>query len=398
MRPGASHSHISQYNENAVIHALRALGPTSQTDIAAHTGLSVPAVSTIVRNLRQDGYLTEVRTESVGRGRPRVIVDLVPSASYAVGLHIDPAIMSAVVLDLRGQVVEQGTSEKIDPNDPESSLDAAAALIDDLVNRSGIDRDRLLGACAAVPGPLDGVGSIVDTVWLPGWTGVAIGEALTRRLHTPVPVVKDTLAAVVGENWVRGGESLDSTMVFVYLGTGTGIGLSINGEPVRGSSGNAGEIGRMLLSLGSPGKRGIDNDPFILVQEAQEQGVLQGDPPSRWELRALEGQFRELCQLALDGDDGAERILRDAGSRIAEMVVMVAEVFDADAVVYGGPNWRFVQPFYEDAAIVALARPSARGPHPVTVLSTAMGAEVGAIGAACAVLDARFVPRAPGRV
>ena len=78
MRPGASHSHISQYNENAVIHALRALGPTSQTDIAAHTGLSVPAVSTIVRNLRQDGYLTEVRTESVGRGRPRVIVDLVP--------------------------------------------------------------------------------------------------------------------------------------------------------------------------------------------------------------------------------------------------------------------------------------------------------------------------------
>ena len=40
MRPGASLSHVSQYNENAVIHALRVLGPTSQTDIAAQTGLS----------------------------------------------------------------------------------------------------------------------------------------------------------------------------------------------------------------------------------------------------------------------------------------------------------------------------------------------------------------------
>lgn len=154
MRTGASLSHVSQYNENAVIHALRALGPTSQTDIAAQTGLSVPAVSSIVRNLRGQGYLTELRTESVGRGRPRVIVDLVPSASYAVGLHIDPAIMSAVVLDLRGHVVEQGSSESIDPNDPSGSLDEAAHLIDDLVTASGIDRGRLLGRVPPSPARL----------------------------------------------------------------------------------------------------------------------------------------------------------------------------------------------------------------------------------------------------
>lgn len=210
-------------------------------------------------------------------------------------------------------------------------------------------------------------------------------------------MIKDTLAAVIGENWVRAGESLDSTMIFVYLGTGTGIGLSINGEPVRGASGNAGEIGRMLLSLGRPGRRGIDNDPFILVQEAHDQGVLTAEPPSRWELRALERQFRDLCTIAGDGDERAGKILRAAGSRIAEMVVMAAEVFDADTVVFGGPNWVFVREFYEDLAVAALARPSARGPHPVAVLSTAMGKAVGSIGAACAVLDARFVPRAPGR-
>ncbi|AQP48818.1 hypothetical protein BW730_16230 [Tessaracoccus aquimaris] len=398
MRPGASLSHVSQYNENAVIHALRVLGPTSQTDIAAQTGLSIPAVSSIVRNLRHLGYLTELRTESVGRGRPRVIVDLEPTANYAVGLHIDPAIMSAVVLDLRGQVVLDGTSESIDPNDPSSSLDEAANLINQLVDASGIDRTRLLGACAAVPGPLDDrTGSITDTVWLPGWAGIAIGEALTRRLGTTVPVVKDTFAAVTGEAWVRGGSMIDSTVVFVYLGTGTGLGLSLNGEPVRGASGNAGEIGRMLVSLGREELRGMDNDPFILVQEAHEQGILASPPPTRWELRQLEEQFRELCRLALDGNTPAEAILRNAGRRIAEMVVMTAEVFDADTVVYGGPNWVHVRPFYEDAAIAALARPSARGPHPVEVLSTAMGTEVGAIGAACAVLDARFVPRLPSR-
>lgn len=397
MPSGASLSHVSQYNENAVFHALRALGPTSQTDIAAHTGLSVPAVSSIVRNLRAQGYLTELRTESVGRGRPRVIVDLVPTAAYSAGLQIDPTVMSAVVLNLQGEVVEAGTSEEVNPRDAVASLDAAAALINGLITTSGIDRTHLLGACAAVPGPLDDTtGSILDTVWMPGWAGTAIGQALTDRLHTPVPVLKDTLAAVIGENWVRAGGVLDSTMIFVYLGTGTGIGLSINGEPVRGSSGNAGEIGRMLLSLGTDGRHGMDNDPYYLVEEAQMAGLLP-PRPADLDLHALEAQFRQLCALALDGDTTAGRILRGAGGRIAEMVVMVAEVFDADTVIYGGPNWQFVRPFYEDLAVEALARPSARGPHPVRVESTAMGTQVGAIGAACAILDARFMPRGPGR-
>lgn len=399
MRFGASLSHISQYNENAVIHALRALGPTSQGELVARTGLSVPSVSAIVRNLRQRGYLQELGTEPASRGRPRVIVDIVPSARYAVGLHIDPSVMSAVLLDLRGQVVRSARSASVDPEDAEVTLGEAASLIDGVIDTSGVDPSRVLGACAAVPGPIDGNrGAITDTVWMPGWAGVAIGEGISRGLRTqlpPVPVVKDTLAAVVGENWVRGGEALDSTMIFVYLGTGTGIGLSINGEPVRGSSGNAGEVGRMLLSLGGPSKGGMDNDPFVLVEEAYARGVLPGPLPPKGQPGRWESMFQDLCRAARDGDGAAERLLRDAGHRIAEMVVMVAEVFDADSVVFGGPNWERLQPFYEDAAAAALKRPSARGPHPVAVRSTAMGASVGAVGAASAVLDARFVPRAP---
>ena len=401
MRFGTSLSRVGQYNENAVIHALRALGPSSQGDLVAQTGLSVPTVSAIVRSLKQNGYLMELGTEPIARGRPRVILDLVPSASYAVGLHIDPAIMSVVVLDLRGQVVHAGSSESVRPDDALRTLDEAATLVDKVVTESGIDRDRLLGACAAVPGPIDSAkGSITDPVWMPGWAGVSIGTHLARRLGspgTPLPVIKDTLAAVIGENWVRGGDSLESTMLFVYLGTGTGVGLSLNGEPVRGSSDNAGEIGRMLLALGESPNRGMDNDPFVLVEQAHAKGVLSGALPSRSEPRLLENHFRRLCSLAMEGNEAAGRMLRAAGERVAEMLVMVAEVFDADTVVFGGPYWELLQPFYAEAAVAAFERPSARGPHPVAVLPTAMGAKVGAIGAASAVLDARFVPRAPSR-
>lgn len=51
---------------------------------------------------------------------------------------------------------------------------------------------------------------------------------------------------------------------------------------------------------------------------------------------------------------------------------------------------------YEPVLRDALDQPSARGPQVVQLLSTAMGENVGAIGAASVVLDARYVPRAPG--
>lgn len=402
VRTGVSLSHISQYNENAVIHALRRLGPTSQSDIAQVAGLSVQTVSSIVRSLTAGGFLEEIRRESGGRGRPKVIIDIVADARYAVGVHVDPALMTAVVLDLRGSVVSSLSSEDVDPADPQRSLDIAAGLVRGALAKSGIAQERVIGACLAVPGPLaSSSGSIVDTVWLPGWADLPLGEALGTRLGMSVPVVKDTLAAVIGENWVRAGKSLESTMVFVYVGAGIGVGMSLNGEPVRGFSGNAGEVGRMLLALGVPsvqGVDGLDNDPAVLVETAHEKGVLLGSAPPRGDVRLVDRQFRELCALATARDPGALRILQAAARRVAQMVVMTTDLFDADTVVFGGPYWNEVRGFYQPAVVELLGEPSARGPHPVSVLSTAMGREVGAIGAASVVLDARYVPRAPHSV
>lgn len=401
MRFGTNFSLVGKFNENAVIHALRAMGPASQTQIADATELSGQTVSAIVNSLTDRGYLREVRTESVGRGRPRIIMDIVPRARYAIGVHVDPSVMTAVTLDLRGRVVSSASSEEVDPEDPDTSMASAADLVRQLMAETSLSGDRLVGVSLAVPGPLDGGSETIgDSVWLPGWAGAPVGRQLSGNLGMPVPVVKDTLAAVIGENWVRAGEVLESTMVFVYLGSGTGVGLSHHGEPLRGSSGNAGEIGTILLTLGAASRRsrsGLENDPVVMVEEAHERGILKGPLPGRTATTGADKQFRTLCKLAGEGDVRSVEILEAAGGRIAEMVVMTSELFDADMVVFGGPYWELVRPWYEPAAIAALDRPSARGPHPVEVSSTAMDKDVGAIGAASVVLDQRYVPRAPRR-
>lgn len=326
-----------------------------------------------------------------------MILDIVASARFALGVHIDPSVMTSVILDLRGSVVASA-GEPIDVDDPGLSISRAADLTLDLLDASGVDRSRAIGACLATHGPVDEeTQTSRESLWLPGWRGFPAAQMLGERLGMRVPVVKDTVAAVIGENWVRAGASLESTMVFVYLGTGTGLGLSLNGEPVLGFSGNAGEVGRILVAVGVQGAAGLDNDPMVIVERAHQEGILPGAPPERRNLREMETQFRQLCALALDEHAGARSLLALAAERIAAMAVIATELIDANMVVFGGPYWDAVRPVYGPIVREALDRPSARGGHRMELFSTAMGANVGAIGAASVVLDARYVPRAPGK-
>jgi predicted NBD/HSP70 family sugar kinase len=399
MRAGTSLPDVARYNQNVVIHAFRRMGPSSQTDVVASTGLSAQTVSTIVRGLVSGGMLREIDTVVAGRGRPKTIMDIVGSARFAVGVHADPSLMTAVVLDLRGSVVGEARTAGVDTEDPERAMDEAAGLATEAMTAAGVDGSRLEGACLAAPGPVDARRQcLVNPVWLPGWAGAPIGQMLGSRLGMPVPLVKDTLAAVIGENWVRGGQTLDSTMVFVYLGAGTGLGISVNGEPLRGASGNAGEVGSILVALSPGGRRigdGLDNDPAVVVEKAHGLGILGGEAPPRTVQTAVARDLRRLCEAAASGNADASRLLGGGAARIADVAAMAAEMVDADMVVFGGPYWQMVAPWYEGAAREALGRPSARGPHAVEMLSTAMGEHVGAVGAASVVLDDRFVPRTP---
>ncbi|MDU0349434.1 ROK family transcriptional regulator [Actinomyces sp. MRS3W] len=380
-----------------MIHALRRLGASSQRDIAAATGLSAQTVSAIVRTLQRQGLLAHVGTEINGRGRPRTLLNIVPSARVAIGIHVDPSFTTVVTLDLGGNVTGVASAGCVDPTDPHATMACVADTVHRLIREQSIDDDHLGGACLALPGPLDpATGAPESPAWLPGWTGVPLGKVLGERLNMPVPVVKDTLAAVIGENWVRGGDWLESTMVFVYVGTGTGLGLSVDGEPVRGFSGNSGEVGSMMTALGSrtPGAHpGMDNDPAYIVERAHTLGLQREPLPPRTDFTAVEQRLERLCRAAAQGDERADALLSAAGERMAELVMMATELLDADTVVFGGPYWPLLEPWYIPAARRAVLRPSARGPHSVSVLSSAMGKNVGAVGAAAVVHDNLYVPR-----
>ncbi|WP_460656100.1 ROK family transcriptional regulator [Kribbella endophytica] len=405
VRRGTNLDRVGGFNDSVVLDAIRrAEQLLSRVELAAATGLSGQAISNITRRLLDAGLVREAgRQKSTGLGKPRTLLELEPTGQYAVGVHLDPAVVTVVVLDLTGQVVarRRAATEVIANSalEPDALINGIAVMVEQVITEAGAPRDRVVGLGIAAPGPIDVArGAVVDPPNLTAWHRVPLRDALRDRTGLPVLLDKDVTAAASAEKWA-GGPNGRGSFVFFYLGTGVGAGLVIGDEVVRGTSGNVGEIGHVIVDPDGPlcfcGRRGCvgeTSQPRYLVQQAVHAGVIaQGiDLDDR---HAVDVAFGDLCAQATDAPGAAREIVTALAGRIAKVVEDIANLLDLERVVFGGPHWDRLAPFFGDTVREALReRFLIRSVHPFDVAGTALGADVGAVGAASLVLDHTFSP------
>ena len=282
VRRGTNLDRVGEFNDTVVLAAIRrAEQRLSRVELAAATGLSGQAISNITRRLLDAGLVREAgRLMGAGLGKPRTLLELEPTGQYAVGVHLDPAVVTVVVLDLTGQVVARSRTETPAADDPGVLIDGIAKTIENLIAEADVPRERVVGVGIAAPGPIDVErGVVVDPPNLAAWHLVPLRDALRERTGLPVLLDKDVTAAASAEKWA-GGPNGQGSFVFFYLGTGVGAGLVIGDEVIRGSTSNVGEIGHVIVDPDGPlcycGRRGCvgeTSQPRYLVQQAVQAGV-----------------------------------------------------------------------------------------------------------------------------
>lgn len=401
MRRGTNLPRMGDFNQSVVLEAVRQSDEgLSRIELAAATGLSAQTVTNITRRLLDDGFIREAGRTINGPGKPRVTLRLVPDSRFSVGVHLDPAIMTFVLLDLSGTVVRR-MSVRTPAKEPRQIVAAMATTIEALITASGVDRTRIAGVGVAAPGPLDvEKGTVIDPPKLLGWHRVPLRAVLGEATGMPVVLEKDTTAAAVGELWRRRA-SADDSFVFVYLGTGIGTAVARDGRAILGSTRNIGEVGHVIVDPDGPactcGSRGcveVVCTPQAIVEQAERAGVFRDDREGS-DVEAVDGRFTELCERAAAGDASAVGVLRQAAVHMSVLVAALTNMLDVDRVVFGGPFWSRLAGVYLREIPERLARASAtRAVREIPVDGTVVGDDVGAVGAGCVVLDSVLSPRA----
>ncbi|GAA4252813.1 ROK family transcriptional regulator [Dactylosporangium darangshiense] len=377
-RRGTNLPRMGDFNESVVLDAIRRVPDgLSRVELIELTGLSAQTVSNICRRLLDTGLAREAGTRSTGSGKPRRLLQVNAEARYAVGVHLDPAVVTLVVLDLLGRVVARAQRPTPQAADPDHTLAEMSESINALVTDSGVARSAILGLGIAAPGPVDvAAGLVVAPPELVGWGRVPLRDQLGEATGLPVLLDKDVIAAAVAERWA-GAATDTGNLLFFYLGTGSGMGLVVDDVVLRGFSGNAGEVGGLYAACTTN----------ALVAEAIEEGVL-GPEFKPAGPRDAEQSLRALCRRAAAGNVTAGEIIDRWAVRVGRGVSAAATLVDAEMIVFGGPIWPLLaERFMAVIPGIVESSPFVERIHPTAVTTTGLGIDVGAIGAACLVLE-----------
>ena len=134
--------------------------------------------------------------------------------------------------------------------------------------------------------------------------------------------------------------------------------------------------------------------PQVLVAEAEAAGILDGSRPDN-SGAVVQQSFSRLCDLADEGNEQALAIIDKSAVLVARAVSVVTNTLDVERVVFGGPYWsRLSERYLEKIPALLDANSAARLIHTIEVVGTGVGEDVGAVGAACLVLEHTLAPRA----
>jgi predicted NBD/HSP70 family sugar kinase len=402
---------LREFNHNAVFENIRRSSGISRIEISRRTGLAAQTVSNITRDLLREKLVVESGVVAGERGKPPRLLRLNPQGRYAFGVHLEPAHIGLLLLDLAGDVVvrypfQSGLNAK-------DSIKAIADKILEIQLERKIPLDRIGGIGVASPGPLDMVSEkILNPPNLIGWDDFPIAAELRNRTGLPVIVEKDVTAACQGETWYT--DATNRNFLFIYMGLGMAFGFVRKDEVYRGNSGNEGNLVHLVIDPNGPecwcGQHGcvsVSAEPRSIVTEASRLGLFPGpthvDGPREIndtnDLSELEDSFDFLCLQAKQEIPTYRSFLSEIGRRIGRLVSILSDALDLDEVVLGGPYWSKIDALcLHDVRQEAQKRSIMRHNRTITVRSTKLSADVAEIGAASNILNNDLSPRADSLV
>ena len=221
---------------------------------------------------------------------------------------------------------------------PKDVVEAIAELI------ASLD-EKPLAAGVGIPGAVDG-DTIVQVPNLGNWDEDFdfVGQ-LRKALEMPVALGNDANVGLLGE-WLAGAARGCSHVLGVWMGTGIGGALILDGRPYTGSLGSAGEIGHVVVradgALCGCGRRGCVEAYAGRERMSETVQALReaGRKTSLFEIEDEEDKTRPTSKVwakALDdGDDVATEVFEQGIRALGVGVGSVLNVLDLERVVIGG--------------------------------------------------------------
>ncbi|HEY6493810.1 MAG TPA: ROK family protein [Trebonia sp.] len=242
---------LRRENRAAVLWSLYLSRPRSRPELSAATGLSPASVTSVVRELIDEGIVIETGLAESDGGRPRAMLGMNPEYGYVIGVDVGETRTRVELFDLTmaGRAGVEYPLGRTAEHDVDVVVGQIVSGLDTVLTSSGIDPAAVLGVGVGVPGIIERGAEVLVHGQTYGWDAVPLDRLL--RAHTTLPLRFDNGAKTMGraELWFGAGRGARSA-VTVLIGSGVGASLISGGATYQGATSSAAEFGHITVAAG----------------------------------------------------------------------------------------------------------------------------------------------------
>ncbi len=311
-----------------ILDILRKRGPVSRPDISKDMGINVVTISNYIDDFIKSNLVFEKELDISEGGRRPVLLDLNPQAGFVIGVGLNLANMVGVLVDLKGNIITKTQVARPGLSAKEIS-ECVLEIIREILRRSKEYTSDIKGIGIGVAGLINKeTGSIhwpqkMDHYYTYASLDLPLKELMEKEFDLPCLIENDATSACFGEQWLGIGQGYKN---IVYMFSGVGCGIMVNGEIYRGSKGYAGEASVYNYKEQDSFKCDAGNDCFIKPWEA-DLGMLKG---------TNKPDLKSVFNLARLGDAVAAEALGSAAKRLGIKIAYLVNLLNPDIVVIGG--------------------------------------------------------------
>jgi predicted NBD/HSP70 family sugar kinase len=369
---------VRRSNLSAIVRELHVRGPLSRSDLVGLTGLTRSAIRGLIGELVAGGLVTEVPNQPAGTpGRPSPIVQPKARGAVAIALEVNVDSLAAALVGFGGTVHQLARVDR-----PRGHL-SVEAIVDDLVELvrpmlRDVDHDALVGVGVAVAGIVRRSDGLVRMAPNLGWRDVPLAERLREALPVVAPVWVANEADLGGLAEHRRGAAIGVDQVLYVMGeVGVGGNMLVDGRPLIGVDGYAGEIGHMPVN--PDGQACACGSRGCWETEIGERALLVGAGLAPDGGREAIGQVIAAANAA---DPRARAAVDEVGRWLGIGIASLVNILNPQLVVVGGVLER-LYPLVSrtvDEAVSVYALPPAR--EHLRLVPGALGEDAPTLGAA----------------
>jgi N-acetylglucosamine repressor len=227
-----------------ILEILRKNGPISRPDISKEMGINVVTISNYIDEFIKRNWVYEKELDVSEGGRRPVLLDLNPQAAFVIGVGLNLMNMVGLLVDLKGNIVTKTQIARPRASVKEIS-ECLLEIVREILRRSKEYAPNIKGIGVGIAGLVDKeTGSIhwpqkMNHYYTYASVDLPLRDLMEKEFNLPTLIENDATAACFGEHWLDLEHGYKNV---IYMFSGVGCGLMINGEVYRGSQGFAGEV------------------------------------------------------------------------------------------------------------------------------------------------------------